>query len=106
MIPALRDVSLIILIVPCMICLLVPLAILLGTNWALRKGRKGLKPKLQSAQQVMHKIDEKVDRAGEKIASPFIAAEANSVKMRTWWRHLQQQFTKDKQPSHQKTGIP
>jgi len=51
MIPALRDVSLICLIVPTMLCLLIPLALLFGSNWLLRKGRRVLPSKLQSVHQ-------------------------------------------------------
>ncbi len=87
-IPILRDISLIILIVPTMLCLMVPLAILIGSNWLMRKGRTALPPKFDTAYQALRKIDEKVDQAGEKIAKPFIAAEMRTIMIKTWWHHL------------------
>ncbi len=88
MLGALRDVSLIILIVPMLLCLLVPLAILFGSNWALRKGRKGLARQWPKAHEMMRRVDEQVDRAGEKIAAPLMTAEARVVTVKAWWRYL------------------
>ena len=96
MIPALRDVSLICLIVPTMLCLLIPLALLFGTNWLLRKGRRALPPRLQSVHQTLRRVDAAVDRAGEKVVRPFVAAEARVVTTRTWWRKLWQPISKAK----------
>ena len=86
MIPALRDVSLICFIVPTMLCLLIPLALLFGANWALGKGRRALPSKLQSAHQTLRRVDAAVDRAGEKVVGPFVSAEVRVAKTQTWWR--------------------
>lgn len=94
MLGSLRDVSLIILIVPMLLCLLIPLAILFGSNWALRQGRKALAPKWPKAHEMMRRIDEKVDRAGEKVAAPFMAAEKRVVTIKAWWHYLRKSGSK------------
>ena len=86
MIPALRDVSLIILIVPMLLCLLVPLAILFGSVWLMGKGNKALRPKLQQAHRSMREVEQKVDRVGQRIANPFISLELKWVQFQTFLR--------------------
>ncbi len=88
MIPALRDVSLIILIVPMMLCLLVPLAMVGGSVFLLHKGNKGLRPKLQQAHRSMRAVEAKVDQASNKVASPFISIEAKWIHAKTFWQGL------------------
>ncbi len=95
MIPALRDVSLIILLTPCLLCLLVPIAVMVGVNWLTRKGRRALPDKLHAAQRGLRKVDEIVDRAGEKAAAPFIAAETRRAQVRAQWENLKRQFSKE-----------
>ena len=95
MIPALRDVSLIILLTPCLLCLLVPIAVMAGVNWLTRKGRRALPDKFHAAQRGLHKVDEIVDRAGEKAAAPFIAAETRSAQIKAQWQNLKRQFSKE-----------
>src|SRR5512141_1293195 len=85
MIPALRDVSLIILIVPTMLCLLIPLVILGGSVWLMGKGNKALRPKLQLAHHSLRKIESRVDRVTNQIAKPFISLEMLWVQVRTFW---------------------
>ena len=96
MIPALRDVSMICLIVPMLLCLLIPLVLLFGTNWVLRKGRRALPSKLQSVHQTLRRVDAAVDRVGEKVVSPFMSAEARVVTTQSWWHKLWQPISKDK----------
>jgi hypothetical protein len=86
MIPALRDVSLIILIIPTMLCLLIPAAILFGSVWLMGKTNKGLRPKLQSAHRSMREVEQKVDRVGQRIANPFISFELKWVQFQTFLR--------------------
>jgi hypothetical protein len=86
MIPALRDVSLIILIVPMLLCLLVPLAILFGSVWLMGKRNKALRPKLQSAHRSMREVERKIDRVGQRVANPFIALELKWVQFQTFLR--------------------
>ena len=88
MIPALRDVSLIILIVPAILCLLIPAAILGGSVYAMHKGNKALRPKLQQAHRSMREVEAKVDRVSNKVASPFISLEQKWVQVQTFWRGL------------------
>ena len=95
MIPALRDVSLIILLTPCMICLLIPIAVMVGTNWLARQGRRALPDKLHAAHRGLRKVDAIVDRAGEKAAAPFIAAESRSAQIKAQWQNLKRQFSKE-----------
>jgi hypothetical protein len=82
MIPALRDVSLIILIIPVMLCLLIPAAILFGSVWLMGKANKGLRPKLQTAHRSMREVEQKVDRVGQRIVNPFIALELRWVRLK------------------------
>jgi len=95
MIPALRDVSLIWLLCPGLLCLLVPIAIMGGLAWVTRKGRLALRPKFQSALRGMQKIDAIVDKAGEKVAAPFVAAEARGAQVKAQADHIKRQFSKE-----------
>lgn len=95
MIPALRDVSLIILLTPCLLCLLVPIAVMVGVNWLTRKGRLALPDKLHAAHRGLRKVDDLVDKAGEKAAAPFIAAETRSAQARAQWDNVKRQFSKE-----------
>lgn len=95
MIPALRDVSLILLLTPCLICLLIPIAVLFGANWLTHRGRRALPDKFHAAHRGLRKVDEIVDRAGEKAAAPFIAAESRSAQIKAQWQNLKRQFLKE-----------
>ncbi len=95
MIPALRDVSLILLLTPCLLCLLVPIAVMVGVNWLTRKGRRALPDKFQAAQRGLRKVDAIVDRAGEKAAAPFIAAETRTAQIKAQWQNFKRQFSKE-----------
>jgi hypothetical protein len=95
MIPALRDVSLIILLTPCLICLLIPIAVMVGVNWLTRQGRRALPDKLHAAQRGLRQVDEIVNRAGAKAAAPFIAAESRRAQIKAQWQNLRRQFSKE-----------
>jgi len=95
MIPALRDVSLILLLTPCLLCLLIPIAIMFGVNWLTHKGRRALPDKFHAAQRGMRRVDAIVDRAGEKAAAPFIAAETRSAQLKAQWQNLKRQFSRE-----------
>ena len=95
MIPALRDVSLILLLTPCLLCLLVPIAVMAGVNWLTSKGRRALPDKFHAAQRGMRKVDAIVDRAGEKAAAPFIAAETRTAQIKAQWQNFKRQFSKE-----------
>jgi hypothetical protein len=95
MISALRDVSLIILLTPCLLCLLVPIAVMVGVNWLTRKGRRALPDKFHAAHRGLRRVDEIVDRAGEKAAAPFIAAETRSAQIKAQWQKLKRQFSRE-----------
>ena len=95
MIPALRDVSLILLLTPCLLCLLIPIAIMFGANWLMRQGRRALPDKLHAAQRGLREVDAIVDRAGEKAAAPFIAAESRRAQIQAQWQNFKRQFSKE-----------
>lgn len=95
MIPALRDVSLILLLTPCLVCLLIPIAVMVGVNWLTRQGRRALPDKLHAAQRGLRKVDEIVDRAGAKAVAPFIAAESRRAQIKAQWQNLKRQFSKE-----------
>jgi hypothetical protein len=94
MIPALRDVSLIILIFPVMLCLLIPAAILFGSVWLAGKANKNLRPKLQSAHRSMREVEQQVDRVGQRIVKPFIALEMRWVRIQVFLRGLRRERMK------------
>ena len=94
MIPPLRDVALIILLVPMLLCLLIPLALLFATNWLMLKSRRALPSKLQSVHRSMQRVNQGVDKAGEKVASPFIWIETRGEILKTWWRGLRRRRAK------------
>ena len=95
MIPALRDVSLILLLTPCLACLLIPIAVMVGLNWLTRQGRRALPVKLHAVQRGLRQVDAIVDRAGAKIAAPFIAAELRRAQIQAQWQNLKRQFSKE-----------
>lgn len=95
MLGPLRDVSLIILLLPMCLCLVVPLALMSGSAYLVRRGRLALPGKLHQAHGVLRRVDAAVDRAGEKIAAPFIAAEAQTSRVRAQWNSLKRSFKKE-----------
>jgi hypothetical protein len=88
MIPALRDVALIILAVQMMICLLVPGAIVFGGVWLMRRANMGLRPKMQSVHRSLREVELRVDQVGQRIADPFIRLETRWVTIQTFLRGL------------------
>lgn len=88
MIPALRDVSLILLLTPCLLCLLIPIAVMVGLNWLTRKGRRALPDKFHAAHRGLRQIDAIVERAGVKVAAPFIAAETRGAQIKAQLKRL------------------
>jgi hypothetical protein len=94
MIPALRDVSLIWLLCPGLLCLLVPIAVMGGLAFVTRKGRLALPSKFQAAQRGLRKVDAIVDKAGEKVAAPFVAAETRSANLKARANYVRRRFGK------------
>ncbi|HZY44115.1 MAG TPA: hypothetical protein VFF70_05120 [Anaerolineae bacterium] len=88
MISALRDVSLILLIFPVMLCLLIPIGILFGSVWLTGKANKNLRPKVQSAHRSMREVERKVDRVGQRIVRPLVALEMRWVRIQVFLRGL------------------
>lgn len=95
MLGPLRDVSLIILLFPMCLCLLAPLALMGGMVYLTRRGRLALPDKLHRAHGFMRRVDEAVDKAGEKIAAPFIAADAQAGRARAQWNFIKRTFSKE-----------
>lgn len=95
MLGPLRDVSLIILLFPMLLCLLVPIALTFGLAYVTRRGRLALPDKLHTLHGYMRRADEVVDKGGEKVAAPFIAAEARVTQLKAQFDQVKRQFTKE-----------
>ena len=106
MLGPLRDVSLIILLLPMCLCLLVPLAVMAGSAYLLRRGRLALPGQLHRAHGALRRVDEAVDKAGEKIAAPFIAAEVQAGRARAQWNFVKRSFAKEQANDERTTTNP
>jgi hypothetical protein len=95
MIPALRDVSLIILLTPCLLCMLVPLAALGGSVWLAHKGTRALPGAFKTVDKQVKRTTDVVNKAGDRLAAPFIAAESRTARWQAQWRHIRRQFLKE-----------
>jgi hypothetical protein len=85
-IPVLRDISLIILIVPTCLCLLVPAAIVFGAWWGVRRTRRALPPVFLKARTGVRRTRDAIDAATQTITRPIYAGETQSARWRAMWR--------------------
>ena len=89
---AARDISLIILIVPMLICALVPAAIAFGAWWGMRRVRRAIPPQLQKVRTGIRKTRDGVDAATRVIVTPIVYAETQSASRRAMWRALRRKL--------------
>jgi hypothetical protein len=83
-----RDISLIILICPALICALIPAAIVFGSWYAMRRTTRALPPQFQKARGAMRRTRDGVDAATRVITRPIFYAETQSARVRSVWRSL------------------
>lgn len=83
-----RDISLIILICPMLICLLIPLGIAFGAWWGTRKANKALRPRLQTVRFKVLDVRDVIVRTGDQAARPIYFFEGLSARWRAMWRAL------------------
>lgn len=86
-----RDIALIILIVPALICSVVPAAIVFGMLWVTRRARAGLPRPMRQARDGVRRVRDGVDRASRALAGPVFFGESQSAKWRARWRALRAQ---------------
>ena len=86
-----RDIALIILIVPALICSVVPAAIAFGMLWAMRRARAGLLRSMRQAQDLARRTQDGADRASRALAGPVFFGEIQSATWRARWRALRAQ---------------
>ena len=85
---AARDISLIILIVPMLICALVPGAVVFGGWWATRRARRALPLRFQQARAVVRRTRDGIDSATRVMTAPILYRETQSARWRAMWRTL------------------
>ncbi len=95
MLGPLRDVSIIFLVIPVMLCLLIPLALTIGMAYLLVRTRRFLPPKFRLVRLQAQRVNAAVDKAGEKVTSSLAAAEAKSTQTGTLIRNLFRWSEKD-----------
>jgi len=86
-----RDISLIILIIPALICLIVPAAIVFGALWATLRVRAWLRSSLRRTREGVRRFGEGTDKASLALARPIVFGETQSAKWRARWRALRQE---------------
>ncbi len=96
MLGPLRDVSIIFLVIPVMLCLLIPLALTIGMAYLLVRTRRFLPPKFRLVRLQAQRVNAAVDRAGAKVTSSLAAAEAKSTQTGTLIRNLFHPSEKDR----------
>ena len=83
-----RDISLIILICPMLICALLPAAIVFGSWWVMRRTRRALPPRFQQARALVRRTRDGIDGATRVIGAPIFYGETQSARVRAIWRSL------------------
>ena len=83
-----RDISLIILICPMLICLLIPAAIAFGSWWAVRRTCRALPPRFQQARGLMRRARDGLDGATRVFSAPIFFYETQVARMRAMRRSL------------------
>ena len=88
---AAANIALIILIVPALICSVVPAAIVFGALRATLRVRAWLPGPMRQALDGTGRVRDGVDRASRALAGPVFFGEAQSAKWRARWRALKQE---------------
>ena len=83
-----RDISLIILIVPLLICALVPSAIVFGAWWATRRVRFALPARIHQTRAAVRRSRDVIDRVTQVVSVPIVYRETQSARLRAMWRAL------------------
>ena len=83
-----RDISLILLIVPTLICALVPAALAFGAWWATRRVRFALPSRIRQARTAVRRMRDTIDRATHRMTAPIYFGETQSARLRAMWRSL------------------
>ena len=83
-----RDISLIILICPLLICLLAPAAIVFGSWWVMRRTRRALPPRFQQARGLIRRTRDGLDGATRAFSAPIFFFETQAARMRAMRRSL------------------
>ena len=86
-----RDIALMILIVPALICSLAPAAIVIGALWATHRVRVWLPPSMRRAREGMRRVQDGTDKLSRALAGPIVFGETQSAKWRARWRALKQE---------------
>ena len=81
-----RDISLMCLICPVLICLLVPLGIMFGSWYVTRVTSRALPPQFEKAQNGILRVRDMIVRVGAMVAKPVIFFESQSARWRAMWR--------------------
>ena len=83
-----RDISLIVLIVPTLICALVPAALAFGAWWATRRVRFALPSRIRQARTAVRRVRDAIDRVTQVITAPIFYYETQSARLRAMWHSL------------------
>ena len=83
-----RDISLIILICPMLICLLLPLAIAFGAWWGTRKVNHALPPRIQKVRFKVLDTRNAIVRVGDQASRPIYFFASQKARWRAMWRAL------------------
>ena len=83
-----RDISLILLIVPTLICALVPAALAFGAWWATRRVRFALPSRIRQARTAVRRVRNAIDRVTAAITRPIYYREMQAARLRAMWRFL------------------
>lgn len=85
---ALGDVSTVYLVILSLILCLIPLALVGGMVFGLRKLLVALPPLFKQGQAGLARVAEGADRASKRVAAPFIAASASASQVKGTLRGL------------------
>ncbi len=82
---AARDVALIILIVPALICALVPGALVFGAWWVTRRAHRAAPPRIRQVRAGLRRTRDAIDRAARVLTKPIVFGETQSARLRAMW---------------------
>lgn len=95
MLDSLTAVAIIILAVEAMLCLLIPLALTIGTAYLLVRTRQFLPPKLKVARLQAQRVNNAVNQTGAKVTGSLASTEAKLIQTDTMLRTLFRTTKKD-----------
>jgi hypothetical protein len=86
-----RDIALIILIVPALLCMLLPAALAFGAWWLARRAGVALRPRIRQASSGVRRTRDALDGATRAMTRPIYFGETQSVRWRAMWRALRRE---------------